>query len=302
MGGMSKHKTAKATTSKAGSARARLAAEQAAQEQRRRRMILVVVPIAVVLVAVLALVGARVLGIGTSNGDTVAGPVDGSVVTKATSVPADVLNQVGIGSSTGKPKAIQAPALTEDGKPKILYIGAEYCPYCATERWAMVVALSRFGTFSNLGQTASSADDVYPSTATLSFHGSSYTSSNVAFTGVETQGEQGVALDTLSAADQQIESTYNAPPYVPADSQGAIPFVDIGGKYLINGASYKPQVLQGKTHAEIADALSNPDSAIAKGVDGTANMITAAICATTNNAPANVCTSAGVTAAAGNLS
>ncbi len=200
---MSKHKTAKATTGKAGGARARLAAEQAAKEQRRRRMILVVVPIAVVLVAVLALVGARVLGIGKSNGDTVAGPTDGSVVSKATSVPAGVLNQVGIGTSTGKPKAIQAPALTEDGKPKILYVGAEYCPYCATERWAMVVALSRFGTFSNLGQTASSADDVYPSTATLSFHGSSYTSSTIAFTGVETQADQGVALDTLSAADER---------------------------------------------------------------------------------------------------
>ena len=38
------------------------------------------------------------------------------------------------------------PALTSGGKPEILYVGAEYCPYCAAERWAMVVALSRFGT------------------------------------------------------------------------------------------------------------------------------------------------------------
>ena len=40
--------------------------------------------------------------------------------------------------------------LTADGKPLVLYVGAEYCPYCAAERCAMVQALSRFGTFSNL--------------------------------------------------------------------------------------------------------------------------------------------------------
>jgi hypothetical protein len=34
----------------------------------------------------------------------------------------------------------------------MLYIGAEYCPYCAAERWPLVMALSKFGTFSNLPQ------------------------------------------------------------------------------------------------------------------------------------------------------
>src|SRR5215471_17073708 len=36
--------------------------------------------------------------------------------------------------------------LTSGGKPEMLYIGAEYCPYCAAMRWSMAVALSRFGT------------------------------------------------------------------------------------------------------------------------------------------------------------
>ena len=49
------------------------------------------------------------------------------------------------------------------GKPEILYIGAEYCPYCATERWPLAVALSRFGTFTGLRGIHSSATDVYPS-------------------------------------------------------------------------------------------------------------------------------------------
>jgi hypothetical protein len=41
----------------------------------------------------------------------------------------------------------------------------------------------------------------------------------------------------------------------------------------------------------VAAALQDPSSAIAKGADGSANMITAAICKTTNNQPSSVCTS-----------
>ena len=51
------------------------------------------------------------------------------------------------------PASIDAPALTADGKPEVLYVGAEYCPFCAAERWPVVVALSRFGTWSGLSAT-----------------------------------------------------------------------------------------------------------------------------------------------------
>lgn len=286
----------------AATARARLAAEQAREQQRRRRLVLVVVPLAVVLVAVAALVVVRLTGPGSSKAQTATGSADGGVIAGVTSVPAGVLDQVGVGSMTSPPKAFSGSALTSDGKPKILYVGAEYCPYCAAERWAVVVALSRFGTFSGLGQTASSASDVYPSTPTLSFHGATYTSKTIAFTGVETENGAREPLDSLSAEDQQTFSTYDAPPYVPAASEGSIPFVDIGGTYMISGASYDPQVLAGKTHQQVATALSDPSSEIAKGVNGTANAITAAICATTNNQPSTVCSSAGVQAAAKTLS
>ncbi len=265
-------------------------------------------PLAVVIIAVGTLVIVRVVSDGrsTQTGQPASAGSD-AVITAVTSVPAAVLDQVGAGSGVTPAKRIDAPALTEDGKPRVLYVGAEYCPYCAAERWAMVVALSRFGTFEGLGQTASSASDVYPSTPTLTFHGSTFTSSQLAFTGVETESNemtngQYAPLDTLSAADQQLLSTYDAPPYVDSASAGSIPFVDIGGKYLISGASYSPEVLQGKTHEQIAAALSDPTSPIAQSVNGTANMITAAICATTNNAPTSVCTSPGVLAAAKTLS
>ncbi len=38
-------------------------------------------------------------------------------------------------------------------------MGAEYCPFCAAQRWAMVNAFSRFGTFTGLTTTHSSSTD-----------------------------------------------------------------------------------------------------------------------------------------------
>ncbi|HEY0238480.1 MAG TPA: DUF929 family protein [Friedmanniella sp.] len=289
------------------SARARLAAEQARQQQRRRRLTWFGLPVALVVLVVAVLVVVKVSGVGQHAAAPSAstGAAADQVVSAVTSVPAAVLDQVGAGSGVTPPKRVDAPALTADGKPRVLYVGAEYCPYCAAERWAVVVAMSRFGTYAGLGQTASSAQDVFPSTPTLSFHGAAYTSQTVAFTGVETEsnvvaGSGYAPLDTLSPADEQLFSTYNAPPYVEG-SGGSIPFIDIGGTYLVSGASFTPQVLQGLTHEQVAAALSDPTSPVAKGVDGAANVITAAVCTSTQQQPAAVCGSAGVQAAAKTL-
>ena len=281
---------------RAEAARARIAAEK-----RRRMLLMVGIPIAVVLVAIGVLVTVKLVSGSSAKSGVKSTAASDAVIHDVTAVPSSVLDTVGVGTAKTLPKSVSAPALTDGGKPRVVYIGAEYCPFCAAERWGMVVALSRFGTFAGLGQTTSSPSDVYPSTPTLTFHGSTFTSPTVAFTGQELQSNQAVngqyaALDTPSAADQALVSTYDAPPYFT--QSGSIPFVDIGGKYLISGASYDPTVLQGKTHAQIAAALSDPTSPIAKAVDGTANLITAAICKTTASAPAAVCSSAGVQAAA----
>lgn len=272
-----------------------LAAASGARAARRRRLLAVGAPVVAVLVVVGILIAVKVsTGAGGPKSGQRATNASSSVVTAATSVPPRVLDAIGTGTVKALPKPITAPPLTRGGKPRVLYAGAEYCPYCAAERWAAVVALSRFGTFRNLGQTASSPSDVYPSTATLTFHGASYHSKYVAFTGKEMESNRVVngryaTLDKLSPADQKLYATY--------DSAGSIPFVDIGGKYVVTGASYDPGVLHGKTHAQIAAALSDPSSPIAKAVGGTANVLTAAICSSTGNKPGNVCTSSGVTAA-----
>ncbi|MFK4086393.1 DUF929 family protein [Kribbella sp. NPDC020789] len=289
-------------------ARERVAAMRAQQQraERRKRLLLAVGAVVAVVVVIGGLVIIKLAGGGkdkTATGPS--GAADTQVVAALGSVPAETFAKIGTDSVQAAPSAITAPPLTAGGKPKVLYIGAEFCPYCAAERWPVAVALSRFGTFSNLGTTHSASDDVFPNTPTLSFHGATYTSQWLSFTGLETTtNEKGAdgqykPLDTPSAEDDQIFKKYNAPPYVK--SGGSIPFVDLGGKFVGSGATYTPEVLAGKTQAEIAEALKDPSSPIAKAIDASANVYTAALCGITNNQPANVCSTDVVKTAAGKL-
>ena len=177
--------------------------------------------------------------------------------------------------------------LTDAGKPLVLYIGAEYCPFSAAERWPMVIPLSRFGRFSGLQMTRSASNDAFPNTPTFSFHGATYVSNYLTFQAVELRTRTGGLLDPLTAEQQQIFTTYDAAPYT--SKPGTIPFVDFGGKYLVNGATYDAGALSGKTADQIATLVLDPNSAVAKAVIGSANTITAAVCDLTKNQPANVC-------------
>jgi hypothetical protein len=241
----------------------------------------------------------------TSNGPT--GAALTSLVNTTTSVPASTLNAVGAGTFNGKIQPITGnPApLTSGGKPELLYIGAEYCPYCAANRWAMIVALSRFGTFSGLttvhsGITNGAGNaEPYPNTPTFTFAKATYTSQYLNFTSVEgqtnipdTSNGGYTALQTPTAEQQGLLTKYDAPPYIDAQEAGAIPFLDFGNKYVSIGVSYPNTAIQGLTWSQIAADLHNPNSTVAKAVDGTANYFTAAICKMTNNQPASACTSA----------
>ena len=290
-----------------GDRRERLAAQrQAAQhaQVRKRRLWLAGGSIVAVIAVVVAFVLASSNGgsSGSTSGNTAPAPT-GSAVTSVlgqlTSVPAATLDQVGAGTTAANPTSITGAALTSDGKPEVLYIGAEYCPYCAAERWAMIVALNRFGTFSGLAPIRSAAKDgagntePFGLTPTWTFAKSSYTSSFVTFTPVE--GYTNIpdkatgfytVLQTPTAAQQALLDKYDAA------FQGAIPFIDYGNRYLSVGASYNPAILSALTWAQIADDLHDPSSSVGKSVLGTANFATAAICSLTNNQPASACTSA----------
>ena len=279
--------------------REKIAAQRAAErraEQRRRILIAsgsIIVVIAVV-VAFIVIKANNQPAANSSNGPT--GAALASVVSKVTNVPASTLDKVGSGSFTGKIQPVKGGTpLTSGGKPEMLYMGAEYCPYCAAERWSMIVALSRFGTFSGLSTVHSSTTDTPSNISTFTFHGSSYTSKYLTFTPVEMQTNIPdpstggyTTLQTPTKEQQALITKYDAAPYTT--QAGAIPFIYFGGKYLSIGASYDATTLSGLKWDQIAADLNNPDSAVAKAINGTANHITAAICKMTGNQPASACT------------
>jgi uncharacterized protein DUF929 len=264
-------------------------ARQAEAERRRRRTRAVGIGgVVLVLVFVLLVVVVSLLKPKPSSQPSEGAGAAGVGVQQ---VPESTLSAVGAGSGVTPPMALPAntPPLTADGKPQVLYVGADYCPFCAAERWPLILALSRFGSFENLGATTSSASDVFPNTQTFSFHGSTYTSDYLSFDGVETQTNTGQALDQPSAAQQALFQQYDTAPYT--STPGAIPFLMIGNRYVSVGASYDPSILQGMTRDQIVAALSDPSSPVAASVDGAANTITAALCQTTGGKPASVCSS-----------
>jgi hypothetical protein len=294
-----------AASAKADERRAKrqAAAEQARRElaaRQRRSRLMGVGAIILAVVVVVAIVVAVGLMHNTQGAKTTAASND--VISNVTSIPVATFDEVGAGSIKTLPSAITADPLTADGKPRLVYVGAEYCPFCAAERWSLVAALARFGTFTGLGQTASTPKDVYPNTSTLSFHGASYTSQYISFTGYETEDTNGKQLDSLTPDDSALVQKYNAPPYVgTSDTAGSIPFIALFGSYVSQGASYSPAILEGMSHAEVAQAMQDPSTEVAKNVDAMANVFSAIICASTDGQPADVCTSSGVQAAAAKL-
>jgi hypothetical protein len=232
-----------------------------------------------------------------------------SVVKDITGVPASTLNAVGLGSvpsfmavdEGGAPPLtkISGKPLTSGGKPEMLYIGAEFCPFCGAERWAMAVALSRFGTFTTpLRGFHSSLTDTDPNTPTLTYYKAKYSSPYLVFTPVENENINRDPLQNTTAAQQALWVKYD---YDPADASTGFPFIDFGNKYILKTPTYDPAVLAKMTWAQVAAALHNPSSAVAQGADGSANVITAAICKMTGGKPGNVCTSAGVVKASASL-
>ncbi len=188
-----------------------------------------------------------------------------------------------IGSGQGvvnPPTAIAGTPLTStDGRPEILYIGAEFCPYCAAERWSLVVALSKFGNFSNLEYMQSAPND--GNIATLSFRDATYTSPYVSFVTVENEDRNHNQLQPVTSEQQQLWNTYNP---------NAYPFVDIGGNYVIRTSQFSYSILSNLNWTQIGSQLNTaPSGQVAKGIDGAANTLITAICKIDGGKPGNVC-------------
>jgi hypothetical protein len=283
---------------------------------------------AFVALAIVVIILISTLG-GSSTTGKVGSPLTfkaapAAYVTAITSVSAAQLNAGGTGNGQESPSVFVAtppakqPALTATvggkTKPVLLYMGAEYCPYCAASRWPLIIALSRFGTFKGLGIIGSSPEDVFASTRTWSFAKATYTSPYLVFDPVELVSNVcAVALVSnacpnenytrikpgATPAQAKLFQTYDSAPYFTT-TQG-IPFLDWGGKYVSSGSLYNPNLITlGNSQnafgwhplswQDIIDNIhSTPLTTVGQAILGAANIYTAAICKMTGSQPASVC-------------
>ncbi len=211
-------------------------------------------------------------------------PINSSLSQELVGVSNSTLSTVGLASGVNPPTKICGDRLVSNGKPLVFYVGGEFCPFCAAERWSMVVALSKFGTFSNLTYMMSWANEQNAANrniSTLSFNYASYSSNYISFVGIEEFDRSNQVLHTLTSNQKALVNEYN--------SAGSIPFVDIANNYSVVGAQYSPSTLSGLTWDQIGAQLDNPSSTVGKSVDGAANTLITAICNVDGGLPSNVC-------------
>lgn len=269
------------------------------------------------VVAVAVVLGVEiVVKAGGGGAASVAAPPSlNSYINRA--VPASLMAKLGKASTgtlrfTGGPNSLAAQAKVSTatgpvkGGPTMFYQGADFCPFCAAERWSMLLALMRFGKVGGLRYMTSSPTDVYPNTPTFTFSHLTYTSPYLRFDSAETANRTGTAaLQTPSAANAAALAKYDTAKYV-GQAANHIPFVDIANRYVWVGAPFAPSELLKMPWTKVVGELltlakterGNADiQAIARG----ANAFTAAICSADGERPAAVCSAPGVIAAKGGL-
>ena len=251
-------------------------ARQKKRQQTRRLTII----ITVVIIAISIAVG--VYFVSTANGSTGLDKYDGVLVS-----PQDLTSLQTVSDQPYGPAATSAMQTQVDnysgahfisnGKPVVVYVGAEFCPYCAVERWALIMALERFGNFTNLHYTTSANDE--GDYATFTFVGSSYTSNYIAFRGYEDEDRSLNPLQTVPANYSAVWSSFGS----------GFPFLDFGNTYVIRVSVLPfPDIIGGKNWTAILNDISTSDS-VGLQIREAANLITGVICKITQDSPAAVC-------------
>ncbi|HEX3840182.1 MAG TPA: DUF929 family protein [Acidimicrobiales bacterium] len=191
------------------------------------------------------------------------------------------------------------PPMYSQEKPDVLFVGSEYCPFCAAERWPLIVALSRFGTFSLLHDMESSTSSVFPGLQSFSFYGASYTSPYLTFTGIEIYSDvpatNGVftKISTLTSGQQALVAHYQS-----AGEAGTYPLVDIDNVMVSTTSGFSPAAILRVSRPTIVSDLKDATTSASRAIVASANYLSAGICVATHQNPASVCSSKGVRAAA----
>ena len=234
-------------------------------------------------------------------------PAASSLLSTVTTVPASVYDAVGVTSPT---VPVTAPHLVGGGqgplwkardgdgpaRPVVFFYGAEFAPYPAVERWPLIMALSRFGTFRQLGVMQSSASTAFADLSTFTFWRSSYSSPYLTFQPVERYS----ALIPTGARYLPLQQPTGRQAGAIAffgDGNTTFAMLDVANRYVLTGAAFAPGALAGMTQDQIAGFLTTTGSPMTQAMVSAANEISASICAVDNQQPGAVCHSRGVLAA-----
>lgn len=180
---------------------------------------------------------------------------------------------------------VSTAPLTQSGKPVVFFMGAQYCPFCAADRWALVKATSRFGTWSGLRPLASQGGvDGFASVPTYDLVGASFQSRFISLDHKDVADLGGNPLEQLSGPEQELVNSY--------DQGGSIPFTVVGGpvgRYSV-GLAYSPALLVGEHFAQVHSAVEGGgQTAAATAINAQANAMTALLCKLTAGQPTSVC-------------
>ncbi len=217
-------------------------------------------------------------------------PVGTTLENQVTGVNYSTLASVGEPSGVTPPNKLSGPLLTSNGVPEVVYVGGEFCPYCAAERWSIIVALSQFGQFGGLQLMQSSSTDVNPNTPTFDFAGPNftYTSKFLTFVPVEEYNRAEGTRQNLTTQESSLVDSYDVCP--STKTSGGIPFIDIANLYAVSCGAQVNYVcpgsicISGENWTQIASQLNTPGSEntpasqFAMVAEGAANTLIAAIC------------------------
>ena len=157
------------------------------------------------------------------------------------------------------------------GKLFVFFMGAEFCPYCAAERWAIVRSLQKFGQWDGLKQTISAArDEPFLNLPTYDFTKATYTSPHIEFVAREIKDREFRPLQKLLKTEEKLLRKFNP--------KKEIPFLLVGGRFAQIGSGFAPKIFIGHTFRQTETELKKVESEIRKTIDDEANIISALLC------------------------
>lgn len=201
------------------------------------------------------------------------------------------------------------PAFIVNGRPSVIYLGSITCIFCGENRWAMALALSRFGNFTNLFKGYSALNDgdvptLYWSPAHYNQStvdlGSFYQSNYINFIAIEDTDTiyGGFSIQPISVIQQEVNASGNV---AYADALSFIKQINnfqgtpytIWGNDQVSGAdavdfgnsmpSTSSLPISSMTHEQILQQFSSPNNQFAWTEYAAADLYIAMTCGQLKN-------------------